>query len=71
MLPTHNLHVKESIRLIAPRELKADLPMTDTANQTVVSGRDAISAILKQTDPRILVVVGPCSIHDPDRKSVV
>ena len=65
MLPTHNLHVKESIRLIAPRELKADLPMTDTANKTVVSGRDAISAILKQTDHRLLVVVGPCSIHDP------
>jgi 3-deoxy-7-phosphoheptulonate synthase len=30
-----------------------------------VAGRDAISAILKQTDPRLLVVLGPCSIHDP------
>jgi len=65
MLPTHNLHVKESIRLIAPRELKAELPMTEAANRTVVSGRDAISAILKQTDSRLLVVVGPCSVHDP------
>ena len=65
MLPTHNLHVKESIRLIAPRELKAQLPMTEASNTTVVSGRNAISAILKQTDPRLLVVVGPCSIHDP------
>ena len=65
MLPTHNLHVKESIRLIAPRDLKAQLPMTETANHTVVAGREAISAILKQTDPRLLVVVGPCSIHDP------
>ncbi len=65
MLPTHNLHVRESIRLIAPRELKSALPMTEIANRTVVTGRDAISGILKQTDPRLLVVVGPCSIHDP------
>ena len=65
MLPTHNLHVRESIRLVSPRELKAQLPMTEAANKTVVSGRDTISAILKQTDQRLLVVVGPCSIHDP------
>ena len=65
MLPTHNLHVKESIRLTAPRDLKAQLPMTAVANQTVVDGRAAITSILNRTDPRILVVVGPCSIHDP------
>jgi 3-deoxy-7-phosphoheptulonate synthase len=65
MLPTHNLHVRESVRLIAPRELKNALPMTEVSNQTVVAGRNAISAILKQTDPRLLVVLGPCSIHDP------
>ena len=65
MLPTHNLHVKESIRLIAPRDLKVQLPMTESANKTVVAGRETISAILKQTDPRLLVVIGPCSIHDP------
>ena len=65
MLPTHNLHVRESVRLIAPRELKNALPMTEASNKTVVAGRDAISAILKQTDPRLLVVLGPCSIHDP------
>ena len=38
--------------------------MTETSIQTVVSGRAAISSILGQTDPRLLVVVGPCSIHD-------
>ena len=65
MLPTHNLHVKESVRLTAPRELKAQLPMTEVANKTVVEGRETIGAILRQTDPRLLVVVGPCSIHDP------
>ena len=64
MLPTHNLHVRESVRLIAPRELKHVLPMTEASNCTVVAGREAISAILKRTDPRLLVVLGPCSIHD-------
>jgi 3-deoxy-7-phosphoheptulonate synthase len=39
--------------------------MTETSNQTVVQGREAISAILNQQDRRLLVVVGPCSIHDP------
>jgi 3-deoxy-7-phosphoheptulonate synthase len=65
MLPTHNLHVRECIRLVPPRELKAGLPMTQTANETVVRGRNDIISILQQTDPRLLVVVGPCSIHDP------
>ena len=65
MLPTHNLHVKESVRLVAPRNLKTELPMTETSNKTVVTGRETISAILNQQDRRLLVVVGPCSIHDP------
>lgn len=65
MLPTHNLHVRETVRLPAPLALKAERPMTPTSNETVVAGRNAISAILRQQDPRLLVVVGPCSIHDP------
>jgi 3-deoxy-7-phosphoheptulonate synthase len=65
MLPTHNLHVRETVRLTAPRSLKAELPMTEASNQTVVNGRNTISSILRQKDPRLLVVVGPCSIHDP------
>jgi len=64
MLPTHNLHVRETVRLPAPLALKAERPMTPTSNETVVAGRNAISAILCQQDPRLLVVVGPCSIHD-------
>ena len=65
MLPTTNLHVKETVRLPAPRELKDTLPTTEAANTTVVNGRKAIIRILKREDPRLLVVVGPCSIHDP------
>jgi 3-deoxy-7-phosphoheptulonate synthase len=66
MLPTQNLHVKEAIRLLTPRALKAQLPITDSANVTVVSSRQKVTRILQQQDPRLLVVVGPCSIHDID-----
>ncbi|MEY2408485.1 MAG: 3-deoxy-7-phosphoheptulonate synthase [Verrucomicrobiota bacterium] len=64
MLPTYNLHVRESVRLISPRQLKEELPMSDAENRTVIQGRNEVCAILNQTDPRLLVVVGPCSIHD-------
>ena len=62
---TQNLHVKETVRIITPRALKASLPMTEAANRTVVTGRDEVIRIIEQKASRLLVVVGPCSIHDP------
>ena len=38
--------------------------MSEAENQTVIGGREEVSAILRQTDGRLLVVAGPCSIHD-------
>ena len=64
MFATQNLHVKAAVRLLTPRALKADLPMTEAANRTVVDGRRRVTRILEQQDSRLLVVVGPCSIHD-------
>jgi 3-deoxy-7-phosphoheptulonate synthase len=66
MLPTQNLHVKEAIRLLTPRALKAGLPAPEASNRTVVLSREAVVRILAQADPRMLVVIGPCSIHDPE-----
>ena len=40
--------------------------MTERANRTVVEGRDIVKRILRREDPRLLVIVGPCSIHDVD-----
>ncbi len=57
--------VSESV-LITPRELRSELPRSETATQTVNTARDTIEAILGRRDPRLLVVVGPCSIHDID-----
>ncbi len=65
MFPTQDLHVKEIVRLLPPRALKAELPAPESGNAAVVRGREAINDILAQKDPRLLVVVGPCSIHDP------
>ncbi len=52
--------------LITPQELKSRLPVSDLALQTVVDGRQTVRAILDQQDPRLFVVVGPCSIHDEE-----
>jgi 3-deoxy-7-phosphoheptulonate synthase len=59
-----NLHVRELTPLLAPRELKAHLPLTPAAATTVKRSRDTIKAILRRVDQRMIVVVGPCSIHD-------
>ena len=64
MLQTQNLHVKEAVRLMTPRALKTELPATEAITQEVVGSRHRVTRILKRVDPRMLVVVGPCSIHD-------
>lgn len=51
--------------LVTPAELKTELPLTESAYQTVLHGRETIRNILDGKDKRIFVVIGPCSIHDP------
>ena len=63
---THNLNVASLTRLIGPAELAEQVPITDKAKQTVVAAREEVKAVLNGEDPRLLVVVGPCSIHDVD-----
>jgi 3-deoxy-7-phosphoheptulonate synthase len=64
MFRTQDLRVKEIVRLIQPVALKSALPITDAAGETVFHSREAVKNILHQKDSRLLVVVGPCSIHD-------
>lgn len=64
MRETNNLHVVDTTPLITPTQLKSELSISERAADTVATTRDAIRAILQGTDPRLLVVVGPCSIHD-------
>ncbi|MFH7808751.1 MULTISPECIES: 3-deoxy-7-phosphoheptulonate synthase [unclassified Acinetobacter] len=51
--------------LVTPAELKTELPLTESAYQTVLHGRETIRNILDGKDKRIFMVIGPCSIHDP------
>ncbi len=62
----YNLNVVASDLLPTPEEVKRTLPLTEKAEDTVFRGRSAIRAILDRRDPRLFVVVGPCSIHDLD-----
>ena len=64
MYRTQDLHVKEIVRLSSPRELKAHTPSSEAVNATVARSRERVIRILRQEDPRLLVVIGPCSIHD-------
>lgn len=59
-----NINVSALERLPTPAEVKGKLPLTDAARETVVRGRRTVEAILDGRDPRLLVVIGPCSIHD-------
>jgi 3-deoxy-7-phosphoheptulonate synthase len=61
-----DLHVRGTERLVTPRELKSALPLDDASARVVAAGRAAVEAILEGRDPRLLAIVGPCSIHDPD-----
>jgi len=62
----HNLNVLSQDLLPTPAEVKQALPLTPSAEQTVLAGREAVQHILDRQDPRLFVVIGPCSIHDPD-----
>ena len=59
-----NLNVLAQDVLTTPEALKNAIPLTESAERSVIEGRQTIQNILDGKDPRLLVVVGPCSIHD-------
>jgi 3-deoxy-7-phosphoheptulonate synthase len=61
-----DLRIKESKVLLPPAFLEEEMPVTRNTASTVHQARTEIAAILRGEDRRLLVVVGPCSIHDPD-----
>ena len=66
MIPIQDLRVVSTQRLIAPAVLKGKLPLEDESARVVHAGRAAVEDILARRDGRLLVIVGPCSIHDPE-----
>ena len=60
-----NRRVVEIEPLPTPAQVLADMPLSETAQRVVVESRDAIRSVLHGRDDRLLVIVGPCSVHDP------
>jgi len=61
-----DLHVVETSPLLAPRLLKNELPVDEFIVANVVRTREVVRRILQGADNRMLCIVGPCSIHDPE-----
>jgi 3-deoxy-7-phosphoheptulonate synthase len=62
---TDDLRIKEIKELSPPDEVMREIPRTLTATRVVMAARNVIHSILSGADDRLLVIVGPCSIHDP------
>ena len=65
MTQLENLNILAQQVLITPEALKAELPASEAIQQSIEAARTSIRNILRRRDPRLLMVVGPCSIHDP------
>ncbi|VTP88621.1 phospho-2-dehydro-3-deoxyheptonate aldolase [Proteus vulgaris] len=65
MLKTDELRTKALDSLVTPETLAKEFPISDEITQNITSARKRIEAILTGEDKRLLVIVGPCSIHDP------
>jgi 3-deoxy-7-phosphoheptulonate synthase len=63
--PTDDLRITQVRPLIPPAILLEEIPITEPASNLVANTRAAIADVLERRDPRLVVIVGPCSIHDP------
>ncbi len=66
MRKVDDLHVLTMNPLVAPRILKEQVPLSDATSNIVYEAREVIKKIARKEDPRLLAVVGPCSIHNVD-----
>ncbi|MGH8659200.1 MAG: 3-deoxy-7-phosphoheptulonate synthase [Gammaproteobacteria bacterium] len=62
--PTDDLRIRSATEVIPPSELLHELPVSEKAAETVSQARETIQRILRGEDKRLLVISGPCSIHD-------
>jgi 3-deoxy-7-phosphoheptulonate synthase len=61
----YNVNVVAQDVLLTPEEIKRRLPLSERAEETVLRGRNSVERILDRKDHRLMVVTGPCSVHDP------
>ena len=65
MQQTENLNIEAFEPMPTPEEIHSRVPLSEAAAESVLAGRRTLERILDGKDPRVFVVVGPCSIHDP------
>ena len=66
MKRTENLNIVDVFPLTSPKKLKEKLPVSKNAADTVIQARNTIKRVLAGEEKRMLMIVGPCSIHDPE-----
>ena len=66
MKRTENLNIVDVFPLTSPKKLKEKLPVSENAADTVIQARNTIKRVLAGEERRLLMIVGPCSIHDPE-----
>jgi len=66
MIKTNNLKITGITPIIAPADLRQVFPLSEKDRSFIIKSRERIKDILQRHDKRLMVVVGPCSIHDPD-----
>ena len=64
MKRTENLNIVDVFPLTSPKKLKEKLPVSENAADTVIQARNTIKRVLAGEERRLLMIVGPCSIHD-------
>ena len=64
MANNDDLRIARTRPLIAPAVLEEEIPLTESAKALVAEARHTIADILHGRDPRMLIIVGPCSVHD-------
>jgi 3-deoxy-7-phosphoheptulonate synthase len=65
MLQTKNLRILETTLLNSPDTITGEIPLTERSAELVTRSRKEVEAVIHGRDRRLLVIVGPCSIHDP------
>lgn len=63
-MKTYDVRVKDFTPLISPEAFKEELPISTASAETVVQGRQTIQEIITRKDRRLMIITGPCSIHD-------
>ena len=62
---TNNLRITSSAPIMVPNELMEMFPLSDGGSASIFQARETIANIISGQDKRLMVIVGPCSIHDP------